>query len=865
MKVRLFASIAGAAVNAGLPIMACLLVAPVVPVQAATQSATAEPAPQAEVASHSGNVQTFLATYCTECHGPRKQRGDRRFDHLSLPPADIDTLTQFQDILNQLNLGEMPPRKTRQPTADQLQAVIAELTRSVAAGGARLASTGGQTVLRRLNRREYINTISDLFRMNMAMFDPTSGFPRDETVAHQDNIGDALKTSGYLLAQYLDAADQVVEKAFTARERLRDQTWKFAGGFRQQPELRDHAAIFGFRYLCLYESAAASTQHEGAYGPLVEFAHGVPADGYYEIKVKAEAKNRKNPYDPMIFGRDPEAPFRLAIVPGNEKVGALHLPQPIEPQLAEAVLKDEELEWYTFKVWLDAGYTPRFTFPNGTVSIRNAYGRIVRTYSAMFPETVTVHLGPQERTFNLRQGGIVTARIACIEHGKLPHIRIHEVQIRGPLYDQWPPATQTAVLGDKPFEAGRTREILQSFASRAYRRPATADEVNRLMAVVERRRQDGREPLESLKDGLKATLCSPAFLYLAETGSKEPAKDRSLSAHALAARLSYFLWSTTPDAELSRLADNGELLESEVLLTQARRLLADAKSDAFVAGFLDGWLNLRSLGDMPPDRTAFASYYAQSLQSAMKRETQLFTRHLVDRNESIVNFLDADYTFLNRPLAQLYGMDNIVPAADGHIFRQVKLSDRNRGGLLGQGSVLTVSANGVETSPVTRGVWLLENILGTPPSPPPDNVPPIDPDIRGAKSIREILVKHRDNPSCFECHRKIDPLGFALENFDPIGAWRTRDEKGTPIDPSGELPGGQSFKNVAELKRILVERKEQFARMLTEKVLGYACGRRIEPRDRSEVVHIVGEVKRGDYGFRHLIEQVVLSKAFRSK
>jgi hypothetical protein len=284
-----------------------------------------------------------------------------------------------------------------------------------------------------------------------------------------------------------------------------------------------------------------------------------------------------------------------------------------------------------------------------------------------------------------------------------------------------------------------------------------------------------------------------------------------------------------------------------------------------VSGLLDSWLNLRSFGDMPPDRAAFPNYYAHNLQPAMRRETQLFTRHLLDANASIVNFLDSDFTFVNRQLAQHYGMPGAVSAADGHVFRQVKFTTPNRGGLLGQGSVLTVSANGVETSPVTRGVWLLENILGTPPSPPPDNVPPIDPDVRGAKSIRDILIKHRSNAACFECHRKIDPLGFALENFDPVGSWRTHYEKGQRIDPAGELPGGQSFKDVAGLKKILVQRKDQFAQMLTEKILGYACGRRIEPLDRPDVIRIVDELKKGDYGFRLLIEHVVLSESFRSR
>ncbi len=801
-------------------------------------------------------IRSFLGTYCAECHGPEKQKGERRFDHLALPIVKADGLIEVQAIIDQLNLGEMPPAEAKKnPAPAEVAAVVAHLTQLVADAHTRLASTGGKTVLRRLNRREYLNTVSDLFALNLAMFDPTTKFPRDQSVQHMDNIGDALKTSGYLLAQYVDAADQIVEKALSSTEPPRERTWHFDDNFQQQPELRySHGRVQNFRYMCLYESAQ-STQHEGAYGPLLAFAQGVPADGYYEIRVKAEAKNRQHPYDPKIFGTDPAMPFRLGIVAGQAKIGPLHQPQPIEPQLGETVVKDDVAEWHTFRVWLDRGFTPRFTFPNGTLSIRTTWNRILRQYNASFPVEV------RDTT------GIVVAREVVQRHGFPPHIRIHEVEIRGPLNPMWPTASQRAILGDTPFTPARTREILTTFATRAYRRPVRPAEIDRLAAVVAGRQQSGRLPFDALKDGLKAVLCSPAFLYLAEPSSDAPTSpaSRLLNADALATRLSYFLWSTTPDAELTRSASTGELLQPKFLLEQTRRLLASPRADTFVQGLLDSWLNLRTLGDMAPDRGTFVRYYAEDLPSAMKRETYLFTRDLLDRNASIVRFLDANYTFANRPLARLYGLPNAVDAATGHEFRRIAVDPTQRGGLLGQASVLTVSANGVETSPVTRGVWLLENILGTPPAPPPDNVPPIDPDIRGAKSRREILTKHRDNPSCYECHRKIDPLGFALEKFDPIGAWRQSYDKGAPIDTSGELPGGQRFADVAGLKRVLVERKSQFARMLTERLLTYACGRRVEPFDRPAIDAIIVATKPTDYPFRDLIEQVVLSQTFRSK
>jgi hypothetical protein len=484
---------------------------------------------------------------------------------------------------------------------------------------------------------------------------------------------------------------------------------------------------------------------------------------------------------------------------------------------------------------------------------RRAFGLLARQYKDHWPKHEHDDLG------------IFQARRVVLQYGQMPHIRIHEIEIRGPILDQWPPAAQQSVLGEVTFAPEHTRVLLKRFADRAYRRSATEDEVNRLMHVVETRMQAGHTPFTAFKDALKAALCSPAFLYLAEPD----AEDEELHAHAFASRLSYFLWSTMPDDELRQLADSGELLKVEVKLAQTRRLIASPRSNAFINGFLDAWLNLRSLGDMPPDRDAFSRFYAEGLKPAMKRETQLFMRFLLDENESLTRFIDADFTFVNQALANLYQLGPISPPETAHEFRRVSLTDRRRGGLLGQGSILTVSANGIETSPVVRGIWLLENILGTPPPPPPDNVPPIDPDIRGAQSIRDILSKHRDNAGCLECHQKIDPLGFALENFDPIGQWRSHypqgKKQGPEIDPAGELPDGKAFADIGGLKQILITRQDQFAKMLTEKLLSYACGRRIEDLDRPQVDAILEAVTKDKHGLRSLIEHVVISDAFSRK
>ena len=479
----------------------------------------------------------------------------------------------------------------------------------------------------------------------------------------------------------------------TPLEKPNVRTWTFRDGFNQQPEIDQvHRKTNRYEHMTLYDVVGAD-KHEGAYGPIHAFADGVPIDGLYEIRLKAEAVNRLHPYDPEFLGTDPSEPLRLGIVAGNRLAGALHKPQPVEPLLAEFDLADES-KWYTVRTWMDAGFTPRFTFRNGLMDARNLWSRLIKKYEDQFPE----------RT----RPGIVEARFNAIKYGKLPQIHIHEIEIEGPVYETWPTESHRAIFGEECeqiLEAGtiteeQMRRNLFDFVSRAYRRPAEKEDVDRILAIVSARRDAGRSPLDAYGDGLKAVLCSPSFLYLAESD-----QDR-LPAHALASRLSYFLWSSMPDQQLLDLAGDDRLRQPEVLAAEIDRMLDDLKSDAFVSGFLESWLTLRDLGSMPPDRDAFREFYHYDLDHAMRQETKLFTRHLLDENLSISNFLDSDFTFVNKPLANHYGL----PAPTGDGFERVQLTDRRRGGLLGQASVLTVTANGIETSPVGRGVWLLENV-----------------------------------------------------------------------------------------------------------------------------------------------------------
>lgn len=806
--------------------------------------------PTLESAALRRDVASLTKKYCIGCHGPTRQKADRRFDTLPHRIDSDDTLVDYQDILDQLNLGAMPPEGERQPTDSERRVAIATLTNAIKTYHQRRAGAAQQAALRRLNAREYRNSIRDLFSVDTRMFDPTVGFPRDQLTQHLDNIGDTLVTSGHQLASYLSAADLTIEKILADIEQPPRQVWRFTDNFRQQPEIDQvHRKTNQFKFITLYEVVGAD-KHEGAYGHIHDFAAGVPYDGFYDIRIKAEALNREHPYDPKLLGTDSAEPLRLGIRAGHQLAGPLHKPQPIEPLLTERDLQDGTHQ-YTLRVWLDRGFTPRFTYQNGTIEARSLWGKIVNRYKDQFP--------PKQR------GGIVEHRYNAIAYGKIPQIRIHEVEIEGPFFDAWPPPRLRAVLGEHwehvqgnpaDFPPARMRQQLTNVARRVYRRPATDQELDRVMQVVQDRLDAGRTPLQAYGDGLKVLLCSPSFLYL-DTSTFD---DGRLTPNALASRLSYFLWSSTPDERLLQLAENGSLDSREVLAAEVERMLQDPRSDAWVNGVLDSWLTLRDLGSTPPDRRDFLAYYRDDLLTAMRRETSLFTRHMLEENANIELFLNADFSFVNNRLARLYGIDGV----SGPEFQRVSLAEAQRGGLLGQASILTVTANGVETSPVVRGVWVLENLLGTPPSPPPPDVEPLDPDVRGAQSIRERLAKHRSHASCNECHRKIDPIGFALENFDPIGRWRDSYDRQVKIDAAGELPGGHQFSGVREFRALLAQQQKQFATALTTKLLEYASGRKMTALDRPAVDKIVTDLAEQGNGLRDLVQLVVASDVFLS-
>lgn len=805
-------------------------------------------------AGASPDVTAFLGRHCLRCHGAEKQKADHDFRAFRLPLAGAAALVEAKDIIDQLTLGEMPPREEPQPSDAERLAVIRALRAGIASARDVGAAAGARTVLRRLSNREYERTLATLFGRRVDTLGLTADFPKEKASERLDTIGRSLVTSGLLLDQYFHAAHRIVEQRL-GRPLPVPRTWHFAGNFVQYEELQGpHKAAFNFRYLCLYEQPNTDTR-QGGYGHIEDFLQGVPSSGLYDIAVLAQALHRDTHYDPTIFGIDLTEPFLLGVVPGDASRNHIHYPQAIEPLLGQAVVPDDEPRWLRFRVWLEQGQTPRFIFPNGPYESRASVLTINRRYADDF----------QGR---FAKAGV--SRTHLLREGKLPHIRISEITIEGPLPEAGGGAEEVAVFGPEGFQADRAAAQLEAFAARAYRRPLTPEDRAALAAVRSGRLREGASPRSAALDTVKFILCSPSFLYLdEETG----AAGTRLGPHALATRLAYALTATLPDAELRAAADSGRLAEDAELARQAGRLLASPATDAFAAGFLDGWLHLRDLGGMPPPRETARVYYAENLPEAMKTEARLFFLHLLRGNGPVHDFLEADYTFADKRLARLYQLPDraSLRLADG--FQRVSLAgSAQRGGLLGMAGVLTVSANGVETSPVTRGVWVSENILGIRPPPPPDVVPAVEPDVNGTTTLRERLARHRADVACAECHRKIDPLGFALESFDPIGRWRVAYPKpkgnapAPAVDASGELSSGETYAGFPEFRRLLAaNRRDVFTRHLIRQFLSYGTGRHLEAADEPVVEQVLEAVRKDGFGLRTLVITAVASELFCSR
>lgn len=800
------------------------------------------------VAEANEPTSAFLKKHCIRCHGRQKQKADRRFDTLPEQIRSLDELERYQEIVDQLNLENMPPEGEPQPTAEERAKVISRLTRQITVAHGELNSSGGHSVLRRLNSWEYRQTIGDLLGLNVEEWNPAEDFPAEVKVDGFDNNGEGLVTSGMLLDHYFAAAEEAIRRATEFGERpasakyAQQSPFYFSG--KEYTDLPKLFNVDRFRFIPAtpYTDLYGRHYRGGHIGflPLVRQG-GVAHSGVYTIRVRAAAVGRVHDYgkalgdfrngDPLVM--EIAAVDRRGSVESTGNVSKMTSLKRIE-------LTNEEPQWFEWNVYMEAGYEPEVRFRNGPLAAKRMV-RLLTTQAADKPE-FKPFVGMKGSTE--KGHGVLKAY-------KGPRLRIWEIRLEGPHIDTWPTDGHRALYGNltrDELNATTIAQRLEVFAEKAFRRPPVEGELKPIQQLVAGKLNEGVKPLHALQLGCQALLCSPGFLYL-NLGEGE------LSEVALASRLSYFLWSSPPDETLLKLAADGKL-RSE-LSAQVRRLLADPRSDRFVKHFVRRWLDLDNIGTMPPSAD-FVVYYRDNLETAMRAETETFFRHVLHENLSPREFLDADYSFLNRELALHYGIKGV----EGNNLRRVSLEGSQRGGLLGQGAFLTASANGVDTSPVVRGIYVSEKILGYTPPPPPPGVPAIEPDIRGAVTIREQLQKHREVATCAECHRKIDPLGFALENFDAIGGWRDKYEEKTPIDSAGKLPGGDSFRTVTEFRRLLMDRHGQFKRCLTEKLMSYATGRELEVGDRPAIDEILTELHATNGGLLDLIRLIVLSESF---
>lgn len=813
-----------------------------------------------DAGSEEVRVQKFLSQHCTDCHGEFAQEAGLRLDQLAWDASDPKVLRTWVNVHDRVARGEMPPSDAYLPEKAAKTAFLDELSEQLFEADRKRQQTGGRTPLRRLNRLEYENTLREL--LALPMLDVQQMLPPDDRAHGFDNVAAAQEFSYVQMSRYLDAAEAAIDRAMFLREKPEKHVQRMyfpeQGRFTKKGEERGETRLVD-EYLVFLR------QPNSAQAPWRFGSHEPYAAGRYKIRVRGRGAT----YDHGEL--KPPEQNQVASIYTREKrlLGTVDLPGEASVQEFETWLyTDDELEFFC-----------------ATLDDRNSPGN---------PRNVNPYKGPA--------------------------IAIEYVEVEGPIYDQWPRESYRRLFGDLPIEAwteesglrkpamltpitGRSpkrphlirgnykgpplmvvsenpledaERLLRRFMKAAYRGKVDEAEFQRCFAFASERIEQKWCFQDAMREAYKAALCSPDFLFFRETPGR-------LNDHALANRLAYFLWRSPPDEELRELAESGGLQADEVLHEQVERMLSDPRSERFVEDFTRQWLDLRKIHDTAPDRYLYPEYFCDNylIESAVA-ETQAYFAELIREDLGAAAVIGSDFAMLNERLAQLYGIDGVR----GCESRRVPLpTDSVRGGLLTQSSIMKVTANGLTTSPVLRGVWLLERLLGQHVPPPPPGAGSIDPDTRGATTIREQLAKHRQAESCASCHVHIDPPGFALENFDVMGKWRqryrgfeageevsmkvadrdVRYKLGAPADSSGQTPGGETFGDITDYRRLLGNREEEVARNLIERMLTFATGAGIHFADRKLVDEMMQKLKDDEYGIRSIIHEVVASHAFRCK
>jgi mono/diheme cytochrome c family protein len=768
------------------------------------------PQPAATPAAAPSPHRATLDRYCVSCHNGRTRTGGLALDGLDVTRVDGDADT-WEKVVRKLRGRMMPPAGAPRPDEATYDALAAHLETSLDRAAALHPNPGRTDTFRRLSRVEYQNAIRDILALDV---DVTSLLPKDDASHGFDNVsnGDLSPT---LLERYLAAAQKVSRAAVGS----------------PLPSPASHVVI-------LPSDLTQEDHLEGLPlgtrgGTIVPYTF--PLDGQYEIQMRLSRDRNENveglsDSQQVELAVDGERVQIFTVKPNRNQSGAYYAD--------EAVDKDLKV-----RVHVSAGpHAVGVTFPHRTFAIEETERQ------------------PALAHFNMDRHPRVQAAL-------------YSVSITGPFEPGAPVETpsrrklfvcQPAPKSSRSAEDACAKRIVSALARRAFRRGvADADLEAPLRFYAQARAEGGFEA--GIEMAVRAVLASTEFLFRIERDPKNVASRTAyrISDVELASRVSFFLWSSVPDDELLNLATKGTLHEPAILERQVRRMLADARADALVTNFAGQWLYLRNLAAASPDARLFTDF-DDNLRQAFRRETELFFGSIVGEDRSVLDLLRANYTFVNERLARHYGIPNVY----GSRFRRVSLGDDSvRGGILGQGSVLTVTSYANRTSPVLRGKWILENILGTPPPPPPQNVPPLqDTDASGrVLSMRERMAQHRASPACASCHQLMDPAGLSMENFDAIGRWRVRTESGGAVDASGALPDGSKFTGMNGLRSALLRRPELFVGTVTEKLMTYALGRGLESNDAPAVRDVTRHVKAGDNRFSALVLGIVGSNQFQMR
>ena len=776
-----------------------------------TVRAQAQAPGQGADAPDAATWRAVLDRYCVTCHNERLRTGNLTLDTVD-PDGVAPHAEVWEKVLQKLRTQAMPPPGRPRPDQASYDAFASWLEAALdrAAAG---APNPGRPTIHRLNRLEYTNAIRDLLGLEI---DSRTLLPADDLAYGFDNNADILTVAPGLLERYMSAARKISRLAVG------------------DPSIEADVVRYPLSSLLVQDDRMSEDLPFGSRGGAA-IRHHFPLDGEYVVRIELQDRYR-----------------------GRAE------PQEIDVRV-DGVRRGS----------LDAGNRPA---DDGSAAERT--GSTDGTLAVRFPARAGTHVVSVsfvKRTATVE--GVAPSRLPIwtfsTGRGYVEETAVESVQIEGP----YSPDTLGRGAGGVGEAASRRRifvchpgareeeetcagEILATLARRAFRRPVTDADLEVLRGFYAEGRREGSFDA-GIQRALESILVDPEFLFRLERDPARvaPATAYRLSDVEIASRLSFFLWSSIPDDELLDAAAAGRLSDPAELERQVRRMLADERSNVLVGSFAAQWLHLRRMRTVAPDVNAFPAF-DDNLREALVRETELFIESQIRDDRSVVDLLTADYTFVNERLARHYGIPNVY----GSRFRRVTLPGDARRGLLGHGSILTVTSLATRTSPVVRGKWVLENILGTPPPPPPPDVPdlPERADSGAVTSLRERLEAHRANPVCSNCHARMDPLGFALENFDAVGKWR-RTDAGTPIDASGALPDGTAFDGLPELRDVLFERRGEFVTTVTEKLLTYALGRGIEHYDRPAIRAIVREAAASDYRWSSLILGVARSLPFQMR